>query len=73
MSISTYEISVPKKIYSPTVDKDLEFDSTLPEHCPDIARIIKVDCTPFVESCTISDGQSTVIGKAVCFLIKYLS
>ena len=69
MSISTYEISVPKKIYSPTVDKDLEFDSTLPEHCPDIARIIKVDCTPFVESCTISDGQSTVIGKAVYDLL----
>jgi len=65
MGISTYELLIPKKFISSKVDKDLEFDSPLPEYCPDIARIIKVDCTPFSESCEISDGKAMVSGKAV--------
>ncbi len=69
MAISTYELSIPKRIISPKVDKDLESDYPIPEYCPDIARIIKVDCTPFAESCSISDGQVTVTGKAVCDLL----
>lgn len=69
MAISTYELLIPKRIISPKVDKDLESDSILPEYCPDIARIIKVDCTPFAENCSISDGQATVTGKAVYDLL----
>lgn len=47
------------------MDKELDFDTLIPEHCPDIARIIKVDCTPFAESCTIEDGKGIIRGKAV--------
>ncbi len=47
------------------MDKELEFDVSVPEYCPDIARLIKVDCTPFAESCEIEDGKATVKGKAV--------
>lgn len=65
IAITTNEILIPKKIFSPKVEKDLEFDSPLPEYCPDVARIVKVDCTPFAESCEISDGKVTVKGKAV--------
>lgn len=65
ISITTNEILIPKKIFSSKVDKELEFDSSLPEFCPDIARIIKIDCTPFSERCEIADGKATVKGKAV--------
>ncbi len=65
IGITTYELLIPKKVISSKVDKDLEFDSPLPEYCPDIARIIKVDCTPFAESCEVADGKVTVTGKAV--------
>lgn len=69
MAISTYELLIPKRITVPKVDKDLEHDSILPEYCPDIARIIKIDCTPFAENCSVSDGQATVTGKAVYDLL----
>lgn len=65
INITTNEILIPKKIFSAAVDKELEFDASLPEYCPDIARIVKVDCTPFAESCEISDGKATVKGRAV--------
>lgn len=65
MAIITNEILIPKKLFSSNVEKDLELDSPLPEYCPDIARIIKAECTPFAESCTVADGKATVCGKAV--------
>lgn len=65
LPIITNEILIPKRIFSSKVDKDLELDSLLPEFCPDIARIVKVDCTPFPESVSVSDGKATLKGKAV--------
>ena len=65
MAITTSDLLIPKKVISTKIDKELEFDSPLPEYCPDIARIIKVDCTPFAEGCSIADGKVTVTGKAV--------
>lgn len=65
MAITTTEISIPKKLFGARVDKDLEFDTQIPEFCPDIARLIKVDCTPFAESCEIDDSKAVVKGKAV--------
>lgn len=65
MAIITNEIAVPKKLFGAKVDKELEFDSQIPEFCPDIARLIKVDCTPFAESCEIDDSKAVVKGKAV--------
>ncbi len=65
IGITTNEILIPKKFFSARIDKDLELDSLIPEHCPDIARIVKVDCTPFTESCTIEDGKGIIHGKAV--------
>mgnify|MGYP003302750440 CR=1 FL=1 len=65
MAITTNEISIPKKLFGARVDKDLEFDTQIPEFCPDIARLIKVDCTPFAETCEIDDSKAVVKGKAV--------
>lgn len=65
MPITTNEILIPKKIFQANADKDLELDSSIPEFSPDIARIVKVDCTPFAESVSIQDGKATLKGKAV--------
>jgi len=65
MGISTYEIPIPQKLLRTKVDKDLEFDTALADHCPDIARLIRVDCTPFAEKCVIEGDKAIVNGKAV--------
>ncbi len=65
IAITINEILIPKKLFSAKLDKELEYDSALPDYCPDIARLIKVDCTPFTENCNIENGKATVNGKAV--------
>ncbi len=69
MAITTNQLLIPKKILEAETEKELEFDSSLPEYCPDIARIVKVDCTPFAEGCEISEGKAIVSGKAVCDIL----
>ncbi len=69
MAISTYEISVPKRLFKAKVDKDLEFDTNLADYCPDIARLIRVDCTPFIEDCRMENGKAVASGRAVYDLL----
>ncbi len=69
MAITTNEISIPKKLFGTRADKDLEFDSSIPEFCPDIARLIRVDCTPFSESCELDDSKAVIKGKVVYDLL----
>ena len=47
------------------MEKDLEFDTPLADYCPDIARLIRVDCTPFAEGCEIQNDKAVLKGKAV--------
>ncbi len=65
MAIAFNEILIPKKLFSYNPEKELEFDTSLPDYCPDIARLIKVDCTPFVENCVIEKDKAIISGKAV--------
>ncbi len=65
MGIAINEILIPKKLFRANVQKELEFDTPLADYCPDIARLIRVDCTPFAESCEIQNDKAVVNGKAV--------
>lgn len=65
IGITINEILIPKKLFGARLDKELELDTAIPDHCPDIARIIKVDCTPFSENCSVEDGKAVVRGRAV--------
>lgn len=65
ISITTKEILIPKKPFKAKSEKDLEFDTTIAEFCPDIARLIRVDCTPFAESCVIENDKAVLKGRAV--------
>lgn len=52
-----------------TVDKDLELEGTLPDFCPDISRLIRVDCTPYIDSSEISGDRCLVTGRVVCSML----
>ncbi len=65
MGINTNEIFIPKKIPTIGIDKELELDTPIPEYCPNIARVIRVDCTPFAEKCSVEEGKVSANGKAV--------
>ncbi|MDD4163908.1 MAG: LysM peptidoglycan-binding domain-containing protein [Eubacteriales bacterium] len=52
-----------------TVDKDLELESSLPDYCPDISRLIRVDCVPVIESSEINGEKCVVVGKIICNMI----
>ncbi len=69
MSIITNEILIPKKIFGAKVDKELELDAQLPDYCPDIARLVKVDCTPFAERCDVEGDKAILRGRAVFDLL----
>lgn len=58
-------ISIPCSLLDSTLDTELELDAALPESCPDIARLIRVDCTPFVEKCVHENDRLLIGGKAV--------
>ncbi len=47
------------------MDHEVESEITLEESLPDIARLIRVDCTPFCDGCDTEDGKTTVNGKCV--------
>ena len=65
MGITTNEILIPKRLFKAKAEKELEFDTPLSDFCPDIARLIRVDCTPFAENCIIDGDKAIVNGKAV--------
>ncbi len=47
----------------------MEFDTPLADYCPDIARLIRVDCTPFAEKWAVEGDKAVVSGKAVYDLL----
>ena len=51
------------------VDKEIELESSLPDYCPDIARLIRVDCTPVIESADINGDKCIISGNVVCNMI----
>lgn len=65
IAISTNEILIPKRLFRGKVDKELELDTALSDFCPDVARLIRVDCTPFIEKCEIQGDKAVAGGKAV--------
>jgi len=47
----------------------LELEESLPDYCPDIARLIRVDCSPVIENSEFSGDRCVVSGKAVCRIL----
>ena len=65
MGITANEILIPKKTFKTKTEKELDLDTPLADYCPDISRLIRVDCTPFTESCILENDKAVITGKAV--------
>ncbi len=58
------DIYIPASPVHLTADKELEFGASLPDYSPDILALIKVQCTPTIESTKISSGKCVADGRA---------
>lgn len=66
---SQKELLLPLRPLQMTVDKDLEMEETLPDYCPDISRLVRVDCMPYIESSEVNGDRCTVNGRVICTLL----
>ena len=60
IGITLNEILIPKKLFKTKTEKELELDTPLADYCPDISRLIRVDCTPFIENCTLENDKAVI-------------
>ncbi|MBO5735891.1 MAG: DUF3794 domain-containing protein [Clostridia bacterium] len=59
------QIRFPARIWDTILDKETEFDGALPDYCPDIVRLIRVDCTPYTDSCQVIDNKVQIGGRVI--------
>ncbi len=62
---ATTQIRFPARLWDTVLDKETEFDGTLPDYCPDVIRLIRVDCTPYTDTCQIIDGKLQISGRVI--------
>lgn len=72
MEILSREIPLFKNIFCGDIDRETEKELVLPDYCPDITRLIRVDATPYIENCSALGTKCTVNGTYI-FTILYES
>lgn len=72
MEINTSEVLLGKSLFAADIDKEIEKEFALPDYCPDVERIIRVDANPYIESASCAGGRCTVEGKMI-FSVLYES
>lgn len=72
MEILSREIPLFKSVFCGDIDRETEKELVLPDYCPDITRLIRVDATPYIESCFAGGTKCTVNGTYI-FTILYES
>lgn len=63
------QIRFPARLWDTILDKETEFDGNLPDYCPDVIRLIRVDCTPYVDSCQVTDNKVQISGRVIYDLL----
>lgn len=61
----TTRLRLPVRLPDAIFDKETEFDCTLPDYCPDVVRLIRVDCTPFIDTCEVNSGRVRIAGRVL--------
>ena len=62
---ATLQIRFPSRLLDALFDKETEFDGSLPDYCPDVTRLVRVDCTPYIDACDIGSDKVHVSGRVV--------
>jgi LysM domain. len=65
-------VPISEKVFFDRIDKELEFDAVLPEYCPNIAKVVKLDAYPKLESKNIDQNNIYVEG-VIIFKLIYIS
>lgn len=61
----TTQFRFPTRLMDTVLDKETEFDGSLPEYCPDVIRLIRVDCTPYIDGCECGTDKVHINGRVV--------
>jgi len=61
----TTQLRFPTRVMDTVLDKETEYDGSLPEYCPDVIRLIRVDCTPYVDGCECTSDKIHINGRIV--------
>ncbi len=61
----TTQIRFPTRLWDTILDKETEFDGTLPDYCPDVIRLIRVDCTPYTDTCQVTENKLQIGGRII--------
>ena len=69
MEILSRDIPIFKSVFHSEVDKETEKELSLPDYCPDITKLIRIDATPYIESSAINGERCTVEGIYVVSLL----
>lgn len=62
---ATTQLRFPSRLLDTIFDKETEFDGSLPEYCPDVTRLVRVDCTPYIDGCEIGSDKVHMNGRVV--------
>ncbi len=62
---SSTQIRFPARVWDTVLDKETEFDGALPDYCPDIIRLIRVDCTPYTDTCQVMENKVHIGGRVI--------
>ncbi len=69
MNILKQEIPICKTVFYGDIDKELEKELILPDYCPDIAKIVRIDATPYIESIKASGDRWEANGTYLISLL----
>lgn len=72
MSVKTSELLIPERISAAPYETEAGFEGAIPDYCPDVARIIRVDCAPQILTCE-TDGDSVKVAGRALFDLLYES
>jgi len=65
MELFQREIPIFRNVFCGDIDRESEKELSLPDYCPDISRIIRMDATPYIENKTVNGDKCTVEGTYV--------
>lgn len=68
LTLSKQPVSVMETLYDGTVEQPLECDVLLPDHCPDIQKILRCEVTLSLLSWNIQGERATLDGMAAAHL-----
>ena len=70
LTLSKQPVSVMETLYDGVVEQPLECDVLLPDHCPDIQKILRCEVTLALLSWNIQGERATLDGIAASLLYR---